>query len=145
MAINNRQIHNSANAQSPRATHNKSARGVSESEKRQLPPAKNHKSFIERDHTCARGAAMSPSTSTQRSLTTPIKSAQTHNTSKYSTPPPSRQRCAIMGNMTALSGEAAIFIPVYERNSPVAPSDFGRLTSGYRLVQGYHLIGRPLL
>ena len=39
------------------------------------------------------------------------------------------------GNMTALLGEAALFIPRYEYNSPVAPSGFDRLVSGYRLTQ----------
>lgn len=38
--------------------------------------------------------------------------------------------------MTALLGEAAIFIPGYECHSPVAPSDFDRLISGYRLTGG---------
>ena len=33
------------------------------------------------------------------------------------------------GNMTALLGEAALFIPRYECNSPVAPSDFNAFTT----------------
>ena len=35
-----------------------------------------------------------------------------------------------------LMGEATLFSPGYECNSPVAPSVFGRLISGYRLVGG---------
>ena len=34
-----------------------------------------------------------------------------------------------------LIGEVALFIPGYECNSAVAPSDFDRLVSGYRLTQ----------
>ena len=37
-------------------------------------------------------------------------------------------------NMTALWREAALFSPGYERHSPVAPNDFDRLMSGYRLI-----------
>ena len=37
--------------------------------------------------------------------------------------------------MTALLGEAALFVPGYERSSPVAPSDLDRLIEGYRLAQ----------
>ena len=47
--------------------------------------------------------------------------------------------------MTALLGEAALFIPGYECISPVAPSDFDHLISGYRLIWGYRLVGEPLL
>ena len=47
-------------------------------------------------------------------------------------------------NVTALLGEAALFIPGYECDSPVAPSDFDRLVSGYRLTQTALLWG-PLL
>ena len=36
--------------------------------------------------------------------------------------------------MTALSGEAALFIPGHECDFPVAPSGFDRLVSGYRLI-----------
>ena len=46
--------------------------------------------------------------------------------------------CQQKSNVTALSGEAASFIPGYECNSPVVPSDFDRLISGCRLfVPGY--------
>ena len=48
---------------------------------------------------------------------------------KYSRGPPARQWCAIECNITALLGEATIFIPAYACNSPVAPSD---LTAVYR-------------
>ena len=34
-----------------------------------------------------------------------------------------------------------MFIPGYERNSPVASSDPDRLVSAYRLIWGYRLIG----
>ena len=37
--------------------------------------------------------------------------------------------------MAALMEEGALFIADYECNSPVASSDFGRLISGYRLIQ----------
>ena len=37
-------------------------------------------------------------------------------------------------NMTALSGEAVLFTPGYERYSPLEASDFDRLVSGYRLI-----------
>ena len=37
--------------------------------------------------------------------------------------------------MIALGGEAALFIPGYECDSPVAPSDFDRLIEGYPLAQ----------
>ena len=37
--------------------------------------------------------------------------------------------------MTALQGEAALFVPGYERSSAVAPSDLDCLISGYRLTQ----------
>ena len=50
--------------------------------------------------------------------------------------------------MTALLGEAAFFIPGYECNAPVAPSDFDRLISGYRLTSPYSdrlIDGPPLL
>ena len=46
------------------------------------------------------------------------------------------------GNMTASLGGAALFIPRYECDSPVAPSDFDRLISGYRLTQT-PLLGNP--
>ena len=36
-------------------------------------------------------------------------------------------------NMTVLPGEAALFIPAYECNSPAAPSDVDRLISRYRV------------
>ena len=39
------------------------------------------------------------------------------------------------GHMIALWGEAVLLILGYECNSPVAPSDIERLTSGYRLTQ----------
>ena len=42
-------------------------------------------------------------------------------------------------NVTALSREAALFIPGYELISPtpqVVPSDFDHLISGYRLIEG---------
>ena len=41
--------------------------------------------------------------------------------------------------MTALLGDAALFIPADECSSPVTPSDFDRLTSGYRLISGDRL------
>ena len=44
--------------------------------------------------------------------------------------------------LTALSGEAALFVQSYECNSPVAPSDFDRFISGYRLIWGYRLLSR---
>ena len=44
-----------------------------------------------------------------------------------------------------LTGEAALFTPAYECNSPVVPSDFDRLLEEYRLVWGYRLIGGPIL
>ena len=37
--------------------------------------------------------------------------------------------------MTALLREVALFIPVNECNSPVVPSRFDRLMSGYRFTQ----------
>ena len=43
-------------------------------------------------------------------------------------------------NMIALLGEAALFLPGYECYSTVAPSDFDRLLSGYRLIGGSRLI-----
>ena len=42
---------------------------------------------------------------------------------------PVRQAVVCQSNMTALSGEASLFIPEYEGNSPVAPRDFDRLIS----------------
>ena len=41
-----------------------------------------------------------------------------------------------------LAGEAAQFAPGCECSSPVAPSDFDRLVSGYRLTQTA-LLGQP--
>ena len=38
-------------------------------------------------------------------------------------------------NMTALSGEAALFVQGYECNSSIAPCDFDRVISGYGLTQ----------
>ena len=49
--------------------------------------------------------------------------------------------CARASDMTALLGQAALLIPGYECYSPVAPSDFDRPISGYRLIWGYRLIG----
>ena len=43
--------------------------------------------------------------------------------------------CAIESNVTALYEEVALFVPGYECTSPVGPSDFDRLISGYRLTQ----------
>ena len=45
----------------------------------------------------------------------------------YSRGPPSKAVC--QSNMTASSGEAALFIPSYECDSPVVPRDPDRLTS----------------
>ena len=49
--------------------------------------------------------------------------------------------------IAAFFGEAALLILGYERNSSVAPSDFDRLTSAYRLTQpaifGYCFLGLP--
>ena len=42
----------------------------------------------------------------------------------------------IEGNITASSGEAALFVPGNQCNSPVAPGDNDRLVSGYRLIWG---------
>ena len=39
-------------------------------------------------------------------------------------------------NTTALLGKAALFVPGYDCSSSVAPSHFGRLISGYRLLGG---------
>ena len=49
--------------------------------------------------------------------------------------PAVRRWCAIESNTTASLGEAALVIPGYEYYSTVAPSDFDRLISGYRLTQ----------
>ena len=38
--------------------------------------------------------------------------------------------------VAALLWEAALFNPGYECHSPIAPSDFDRLISGYRLIGG---------
>ena len=38
-------------------------------------------------------------------------------------------------NMAALLRETPLFVLCDEFDSPVAPSDFGRLVSGYRLTQ----------
>ena len=47
---------------------------------------------------------------------------------------------------TTIMGEAAFFVPGYECNSPVAPSDFNFLMPGYRLkVIETALWGDPLL
>lgn len=46
--------------------------------------------------------------------------------------PPSKA-VVCQGNLTGLLREAALFIPGYECNSPVAPGCFDRLISGYRL------------
>ena len=54
--------------------------------------------------------------------------------SGYSRSPPGSRWCAIESNMTALSGEAALFIPGYECHSSVAPGDFDRHISGNRLA-----------
>ena len=43
-------------------------------------------------------------------------------------------RYTIEGNVTALLREAALSIPDYECDSPVVPSDFDSLISGYRLI-----------
>ena len=48
----------------------------------------------------------------------------------------------------ALLGEAGFFVPDYQCNSPVTPSDFNRLISEYRLTQTAYpgrLIGEPAL
>lgn len=48
-------------------------------------------------------------------------------------------------SVTALSGEAALFIDVHESNSPAVPSD---LTASYRFLSGYSerfSTGGPLL
>ena len=57
---------------------------------------------------------------------------------RHSRGPPVRRWCC-QSNTTALLVEAAFFIPRYERNPPVAPSDYDRLVSGYRLISGYSL------
>ena len=46
---------------------------------------------------------------------------------------------------TALLGEAALFIPGYEYDSPVTPSDFDRLISGYRTLLRRRHWGTPTL
>ena len=49
-------------------------------------------------------------------------------------------------DVTALCGEAALFIPGFESNSPVVPtsSDIDRLVSGYRIIQTA-LLGNPAI
>ena len=54
------------------------------------------------------------------------------------------KRLVCPSNMTALLGGAALFIPSYECNSPIAPSNFDRLISGYRLIGGPLLYRRVL-
>ena len=55
---------------------------------------------------------------------------------------PSKAEVVCESNTTALFGEAALFVPRYERHSAVAPSDFDRLISGQRLTQPT-LLGTP--
>ena len=45
----------------------------------------------------------------------------------YGKVPPVRRLCGTESNRTALWGEAALFMPGYECNSPVAPSHFDHL------------------
>ena len=42
-----------------------------------------------------------------------------------------------------LLGEAVLLLPGYQCYPPMAPSDFDRLMSGYRLYWGYRLMGIP--
>ena len=63
--------------------------------------------------------------------------------SRYSRVPPV-MAVVCESNMTALWGEATLFIPHYECNSPVARSECDRLVSAHRFYPD-RLIEGPLL
>ena len=56
--------------------------------------------------------------------------------------PPPYNAVVCKSNTTALLGEAAVFFPGYQCDSPAAPSHFDRLMSGYRVTQAAFVLLR---